>query len=285
MKPLVHAYNCTRCEVTGFTPYKLMFGRQPHLPVDVAFGLPVKEGQQKSHLQYVKNLRSHLEESYKIATKSAAKVAEKNKTSFDKRITPSVLDIGYRALVKNVRIRGKHKLADKWESTVHVVVKRASDLLIYTVKPETGEGPLRTLHRDLLLPCGFLPKTTEVCAQPKPVDRRKTRQSTRSDKGDVDQSSDDHSSDEDESVCVTWSLFKPVPEETRCIVSQNVPRHRHPGHFENNLTTNLNVVTDDVPTSADSLPDVTPVNHKTQNLDLLENKSVDVSQGLNLPEN
>lgn len=41
VKPLVHAYNCTRNETTGFTPYKLMFGRQPSLPVDLAFGLPV----------------------------------------------------------------------------------------------------------------------------------------------------------------------------------------------------------------------------------------------------
>ena len=33
VKPLVHAYNCTRNDVTGFTPYELMFGRQPRLPV------------------------------------------------------------------------------------------------------------------------------------------------------------------------------------------------------------------------------------------------------------
>lgn len=64
-------------------------------------------------------------------------MAEKNKTRFDRHITPSVLDIGDRVLVKIVRIRGKHKLADNWESTVHVVVKRASDLPVYTVKPET----------------------------------------------------------------------------------------------------------------------------------------------------
>lgn len=54
-------------------------------------------------------------------------------------------------------MRGKHKISDKWEATVHVVVRRAGTLPVYTVKPENREGPLRTLHRDLLLPCGYLP--------------------------------------------------------------------------------------------------------------------------------
>lgn len=60
-----------------------------------------------------------------------------------------------------VRLRGKHKLVDKWEATVHVVVNRKGDLPVYTVKPENKDGTLRTLHRDLLLPCGFLPALEE----------------------------------------------------------------------------------------------------------------------------
>lgn len=60
VKPLVHAYNCTRIEVTGFTPYELMFGRVPRLPVDLAFGLPVRRDQPKSHTQYVQDLKSRL---------------------------------------------------------------------------------------------------------------------------------------------------------------------------------------------------------------------------------
>lgn len=79
VKPLTHAYNCTKNDVTGFSPYELMFGRQPRLPVDIAFGLPVKDGNTPSHSQYVKNLKARLEHSYKIAIQNARKVAEKNK--------------------------------------------------------------------------------------------------------------------------------------------------------------------------------------------------------------
>lgn len=156
VKPLVHAYNCTRNEVTGFTPYELLFGRSPRLPVDLAFGLPVRDSPSSSHSQYVKDLRSRLKESYKLTCQNAQKSAKRNKSRFDQRVKPASLDVGDRVLVRNVRIRGKRKLEDKWEQEVYVVVNRAGDLPVYIVKPETREGPNRTLHRDLLLPCGFL---------------------------------------------------------------------------------------------------------------------------------
>lgn len=176
VKPLVHAYNCTKNEVTGFTPYELLFGRCPRLPVDLAFGLPVRDPTSNSHSEYVKNLRSSLQESYKLASKNALKSARKNKTRFDQKIIPCSLEIGDRVLVRNIRLRGKHKLADKWEQKVYEVVDRAGNLPVYTVQPENKEGPVRILHRDLLLPCGFLP----ACSTEEPfistsVRRLKTR--------------------------------------------------------------------------------------------------------------
>ncbi|KAK7881930.1 hypothetical protein WMY93_028104 [Mugilogobius chulae] len=177
VRPMVHAYNCTRNEVTGFTPYELMFGRSPRLPVDIAFGLPAREPASKSHSQYVQNLRSRLEESYQLAFKMAEKNAERNKQQFDQRVTPSSLEEGDRVLVRNVRLRGKHKLEDKWERDVYVVIKRAGDLPVYTVRPEhDATGPTRTLHRDLLLPCGFLPAAANSDSPAStPVRRPRTR--------------------------------------------------------------------------------------------------------------
>uniref|UniRef100_A0A3P9J6T5 Integrase catalytic domain-containing protein n=1 Tax=Oryzias latipes TaxID=8090 RepID=A0A3P9J6T5_ORYLA len=182
VKPLVHAYNCTKNEVTGFTPYELLFGRSPRLPVDLAFGLPVREPPAVSHSEYVKSLRNHLEESYKLATKHSLKSHEKNKSRFDKRVIPCSLEPGDRVLVRNVRLRGKHKLEDKWEQEVYVVVKRAGNLPVYTIRPETRVGPTRTLHRDLLLPCGFLPASpVEPDDADIPLVKPKTRSQTHSD--------------------------------------------------------------------------------------------------------
>ena len=114
-----------------------------------------------SHSQYVKKLKSHLEESYRVAINNSRKVADKNKKRLDKVILDSTLDVGDRVLVRNLRLRSKHKLADKWESTTYIVIKRMGDLPVYTVRPEKEEGPPRTLHRNLSLPCGFLLQTEE----------------------------------------------------------------------------------------------------------------------------
>ncbi len=153
-----------------------MFGHQPRLPVDLTFGLPNQDTPQISHSEYVKHLKSHLEESYLLASHRALKSAERNKIRFNKLVTNSSLEVNGHVLVRNLQLRGKHKLAEKWESEVYVVVKRAGDWLVYTVRPETRDGPLRTLHRDLLLPCGFLP-ASEVSSTTltKPTSKPRTR--------------------------------------------------------------------------------------------------------------
>uniref|UniRef100_A0AAY4C9X6 Gypsy retrotransposon integrase-like protein 1 n=1 Tax=Denticeps clupeoides TaxID=299321 RepID=A0AAY4C9X6_9TELE len=161
VQPLVHAYNCTKNDTTGFSPYQLMFGRQPRLPLDIAFGLDPERNSKLSHSEYVKRLTEHLTESYRLATENSLKNALQNKQRFDSKVRESTLAAGDKVLVRNVGIRGKHKIADRWSETIYVVVKQFQDSPVYVVVPDSTDGPERVLHRDLLLPCGFLPSAVK----------------------------------------------------------------------------------------------------------------------------
>ena len=51
----------------------------------------------------------------------------------------------------------KHKIAVRWESDIYIVVDQPNpDVPVYVVKKEDDSGAKRTLHRNLLLPIGFL---------------------------------------------------------------------------------------------------------------------------------
>ena len=50
---LCHAYNCTATKVTGFSPYYLMFGRQPRIPVDEEFSVTFPKTTRNTMKQYV----------------------------------------------------------------------------------------------------------------------------------------------------------------------------------------------------------------------------------------
>lgn len=156
VQPLVHAYNCTKNDTTGFSPYQLMFGRQPSHLLDLAFGLTPKNPGKVSHPEYVKKLKESLQESYRLAIERSDRIAQRNKQRYDSKVRESILEPGDKVLVRNVGIRGKHKIADKWSKMVYRIVKQIDNSPVYVVAPVVSVGPERTLHRDLLLPCEFL---------------------------------------------------------------------------------------------------------------------------------
>lgn len=95
-------------------------------------------GNHKTHSEYVKGLHQHLQKSYSLAAKTFKKMGGKNKARFDKKVRAAELLERDRFLVRNVNIRGKHKLEDRWEQKIHVVVRCIRDSPFYVVKPETG---------------------------------------------------------------------------------------------------------------------------------------------------
>lgn len=159
--PMIHAYNCTKHDVTGFSPFYLMFGRHPRLPIDMYLGLDRKDDQPANTPQYVSGLRERLDYAYRLASERDDKADARNKAMYDRKLKENKIQIGDRVLIRNVGIKGKNKLGDKWGRFPHVVIGQPNaELPVYKVRPEVGEGRVKTLHRNLLLPCNFLPKGT-----------------------------------------------------------------------------------------------------------------------------
>ena len=150
--PLVHAYNSTRHESTGFLPHYLMFGRHPRLAVDAFLGIkPGNESSDKS--KYVSSLKKRLDFAYKTASKEAHR-----QSIYDVKVRESQLLPGDRVLVRNVGLKGKNKLADKWEKDVNLVVDQPNKgIPVFVVKREHGRSTRKLLHRNLLLPFMALP--------------------------------------------------------------------------------------------------------------------------------
>ena len=145
--PLVHAYNCTRHESTGYTPYFMMFGRPPRIALDVFLGLPdVYQGS-------VQEIKERLQAAYKAAGNAVKEASKRQAKYYNKKVRGITLESGDYVLIKNVGLKGKHKLADKWRQEVYVVVDQPNpDIPVYKVQLEKGEGPEKMLHRNFLLP-------------------------------------------------------------------------------------------------------------------------------------
>ena len=156
---LVHAYNCTNHDSTGFSPYEIMFGRKPKLPIDILFDLHSNE-EPLEYTLFVKKLKDRLKYTYDLVSASIAKSAKNSKTRYDQKIRGSVPEVGDRVLVKNVGPRGKHKIADKWEDSAYLMVDQKDvNIPVFCIQNENGQGPIRTVHRNLLLPLSLpLPK-------------------------------------------------------------------------------------------------------------------------------
>ena len=152
---MTHAYNCTKHVSTTYSPYYLMFGRHPRLPIDVEFGLHKPNCSDNcSKSRYIQKLRRRLNYAHKKASKYSSEQAQKYKTSYDRSVKGPQLQVNDLVLVKIVAHKTRHKIQDKWESEEYIVLEQPiPGTPVYRVRPVTGTK-VRTLHRNLLLPLG-----------------------------------------------------------------------------------------------------------------------------------
>lgn len=147
---IVDVYNCTRHESTGFSPYYLMFGHHPRLPIDLLFGLFI-ETDPVTPRGYVQKWSKRMSQAYLIAQENSKQSSARGKSYYDQKMKGAVLQPRDRVLVRNLGERGgPGKLRSYWQKIIYVVKEQVSENPVYMVNPEGGdENKTRTLYRNL----------------------------------------------------------------------------------------------------------------------------------------
>nr|KAG5702755.1 hypothetical protein BaRGS_003629 [Batillaria attramentaria] len=150
---LAHAYNCTKHDTTGYSPYFLMFGRHPRLPVDLQFGTqPRNPRDHKSYSEYGKALSERLRAAFETVRRHTSAAQQTQKQHYDRRVRGSTVQKGDRVLVRNVTPQGK--LDDRWSEEVYLVISQPSE-----------EVPVYQLQGSLNFQ---VPKNESTSVQPEP---------------------------------------------------------------------------------------------------------------------
>ena len=158
---LVHAYNSSSHDTTGYSPFYLLFGREPRLPADLQFGAILPEASSISKSKFVHDLRSRLSVAYEIAKKEMEKSQLHQKKGYDVKVRGATIHVGDQVLVRRLSDRGKHKLANRWEDDVYDVIDQPNtDIPVFLV--ESAGGQRKCLHRNHLLPVSSFSDSPDI---------------------------------------------------------------------------------------------------------------------------
>ena len=147
---IVHAYNCTRSAISGYSPYFLMFGLRPRLPVDLIFPTSLDVPKREVIDKRVATLREKMRLIYKDASQQTQLECDRQKRYYDKKTLSSRLEPGDSVAIRTGSVQGKRKICDRWSSKVWKVVRQiATGIPAYVVRDDRGRT--QTVHRNRLL--------------------------------------------------------------------------------------------------------------------------------------
>ena len=152
---LLMAYNATRSAVTGYSPYYLLFGRRPQIPVDYLFPTISNPPHHTKMEQSVVAMQKRLKEAFAAARLLTSEEAERQCRYYDRNAGAVALQPGDVVMVRTDAFKGKRKVKDRWEEGGFVIESQLEDWPVYKVKCPPGRGKnkkdYRILHRNRLL--------------------------------------------------------------------------------------------------------------------------------------
>lgn len=165
---LCHVYNCTPHATTGFSPFYLMFGRDPRMPLDLFLGEKQEAWQAVMPNEWLGNHLDRLKWAHDAAAKRSGAKADKRKERYDRGLASSDLRPGDFVLLRR-RYSGRSKIQDQWGERVFIVVEApTASGGPHVVKPQDGAGQAFTVTRSELRPY-FPPLFLQPMGTPEPA--------------------------------------------------------------------------------------------------------------------
>jgi len=89
------AYRASIHQVTGYTPNRLLFGRENRVPLDLVYGRPSDpDPSNVNYSSYVEDLAERMETAYREVREHLRQAAERRKHDYDLRVRPAIFDVG-----------------------------------------------------------------------------------------------------------------------------------------------------------------------------------------------
>lgn len=150
---LLFCYNSTPHQTTGESPHFLMFGQEPRLPLDFLLGRvpePVAGGVH----DWVHEHQTRLRVAAEGAKERLQMAADRRKANHDMKARDAPLEEGQRVYLRDLSVRGRHKIHDLWSPVVYQVMKAPPQGgSVYTIAPEGNLQQVKHVHRTLLKAC------------------------------------------------------------------------------------------------------------------------------------
>ena len=152
---LLLAYNDTRSTVTGYSPYYLLFGRRPRIPVDYLFPTLRDSPHQTKMEVSVAAMQKRLKEAFTVARCLTFEEAAKQCRYYDRKAGAVALQPGDVVMVHTYGFVGKQKVKDRWKDRGFIIESQLEDWSVYRVKCPTSDDrqkpKYRILHHSCLL--------------------------------------------------------------------------------------------------------------------------------------
>ncbi|MES9879686.1 MAG: DDE-type integrase/transposase/recombinase [Sedimenticola sp.] len=148
LQELVYCYNATVHSSTSMSPFYLMFGREPKLPIDMILSLQPNSTQDATVDEWVRTHQKKMKDSYELVQRCLEKKSGERNAFYNRTANNHPIPVGNRVLLKNHPL-GRAKIQDNWDATPYKVIDQLQDN-VYIIQMVDGVGPTKTVSRNEL---------------------------------------------------------------------------------------------------------------------------------------